>query len=155
MRSSYSRVLLVALCALPALGFDSRTPDGSVIASFFPACPEYRIPPRVRTKSLTSERVPPSTELEILEFRKGMPPQREFKLVGEVEVLARGHKTTLSDLREKAKEAAAEMGGDALVDVDWRDAGRTEPKIGERGLFVLTAKIVRLQAGDRDGILVK
>jgi hypothetical protein len=140
--SRWGKVLLVALCAVPALGFNARTPDGYV-ASFYFACPEYKLPARVRIMSYSKERFEPRTDWPIRQFERGMPPQRAFQVLGEVEVLARGHKTTLADLREKATKAAEKMGGDALVDVAWRDAGRTEPKIGERGLYVLTAKIVR------------
>lgn len=144
MSSSRGKVLLIALCAMPALGFDARTRDGSVVASFFYACPEYKLPARVRTKSYTRERFESRTvDWQIQQFDQGIPPQRIYKVLGEVEVLARGHKTTLHDLRSKAQQAAARMGGDALVDVTLRDAGRTEPKIGERGLYVLTAKVAR------------
>ena len=144
MAPSRGRVLLIALCAIPALGFDPRTGDGSVVASFFYACPEYKLPARVRTKSYTREHPEPRTvDWQIEQFDQGFPPQRAHQVLGEVEVLARGHRTTLLDLRSKAREAAAKMGGDALVDIAFRDAGRTEPKIGERGLFVLTAKVAR------------
>jgi hypothetical protein len=152
--SRWGKVLLVALCAVPALGFDARTPVGHV-ASFYYACPEYRLPARVRTRSYSKERFEPGTEWPIRQFERGMPPKRAFKVLGEVEVLARGHKTTLGDLREKAIDAAEKMGGDALVDIAWRDAGRTEPKIGERGLYVLTAKIVRWEQESSGAILVR
>ena len=154
MSSRWGKVLLVVLCAAPALGFDSRRPDGSVVASFYPACPEYRLPARVRTRSYSRERFEPRTvDWQIRQFHQGMPPQRAYKVLGEVEVLARGHKTTVEDLREKAMAAAAKMGGDALVDIALRDAGRTEPKIGERGLYVLTAKIARWEQGTTEPIL--
>jgi hypothetical protein len=156
MPSRWLRILLVALCAVPALGFDVRTRDRSVIASFYFACPEYRLPARVRRTTYSKERYTPRTaSWQIRQFEKGLPPQRAFKVLGEVEVLARGHKTTLGDLREMAREEAEKMGGDALVDIAWRDAGRTEPRIGERGLYVLTAKVARWEEGSSDALLIK
>ncbi len=140
------RILLLVLCALPALGFDMRAHDG-VVASFYFACPEYHIPPRTRTKAYTREHLAPRTASWKIGLYEMGQPARPFKVVGEVEVLARGHSTTVWDLRQKAKEAAEKMGGDALVEVVLRDAGRTEPKVGEKGNYVLTAKVARFEQG--------
>lgn len=154
MPPRWGKVLLATLCALPAVGFDARTSAGPLVASFYFACPEYKLPARVRTKSYSSERFEPRTaDWQIRQFHQGMPPQRAYKILGEVEVLARGRKTTVEDLREKAMGAASKMGGDALVDVVLRDAGRTEPKIGERGLYVLTAKIARWEQATTEPLL--
>ena len=148
MSSRRVRLILVLLCALPALGFDARTPNQAVVASFYFACPEYRIPPRVRAKAYAKETFAPRTASWLIrEYQTGMPPNRPHKVIGEVEVLARGNSTTLQDLRVKAKEAAEKMGGDALVDESWRDAGRTKPKVGDPGFYVLTAKVVRWDQG--------
>jgi hypothetical protein len=154
MRSRLAKILLLLLCTLPALGFDARTPDRGVVASFYFACPEYRIPARVRAKAYTKEQLPSRTAYWLIrEFEPDMPPKRAYKVVGEVEVLARGHSTTLGDLHQKAKEAAEKMGGDALVDVAWRDAGATKPKIGERGNYVLTAKVARWEQGGTSALV--
>ncbi len=144
MSSRSIRIATLALSALPAVGMELRAPDHMVVASFYFACPEYHIPARVRTKRYSEERLKARTAPWLIgEFQKGLPPLRPYRLVGEVEVLARGNTTTLDDLHEKAREAAEKLGGDALVEVSWRDAGRTEPRIGERGHYVLTAKVAR------------
>lgn len=144
MASRVLRVVAMVFCALPAFGFDVRTRDRGVVASFTFACPEYRIPPRVRTKTFTNERFAAKTGFAtILSFEKGAPPTQPHSVIGEVEVLQRGSRTDLQDLRDKAQEAAEKMGGDALMDVESRDAGRTEPKVGERGFLVFTAKVIR------------
>lgn len=144
MSSRSIRIAMLALSALPALGVELRASDHTVVASFYFACPEYRLPARVRTKRYTEERLQARTAPWLIgEFQRGLPPTRPYRLVGEVEVLARGNETTLDDLHEKARETAEKLGGDALVEVSWRDAGRTKPRIGERGHYVLTAKVAR------------
>ena len=142
-----TRLALLALCALPALGFDVRTHDG-LIASFTYACPEFHVPPRVRMKKYTAEHLAPRTaSWKIWTYETGMQPSRTYKVVGEVEVLQRGSRTTEWDLRQRAKAAAEKMGGDALVDVVVRDAGRTKPRVGEKGFLVFTAKVARMDEG--------
>jgi len=131
----HARLLVLMLPALP-----------TVLGSFYFACPEYHVPPRVRAHAYAKEHLPSRTaSWSMPEYMPETPPTRAIRVIGEVEVLARGNSTTLRDLHNKAKEAAEKMGGDALVDVSWRDAGATKPKVGERGMYVLTAKVARWQ----------
>jgi hypothetical protein len=144
MASRSNRFAVLALSVLPAFGVSVPTRDAGRVASFFYACPEYKLPPRVHTKRYSKARLEPRTaSWMIVVYEKGSAPDRRYALLGEVEVLAQGHKTTLVDLRAKAREVAEKLGGDALVELSSRDAGRTEPRIGEKGLFVLTAQVAR------------
>lgn len=137
-------VAILTLCSLPAIGIGVRTTHVSFVASFFYACPTSHPTPRVHTHYATAERFPPYSEWAVVAvFLRGHTPERHFRPVGDVEVLARSPRTRAPELIEYARQAARDMGGDLVVDVDWRDAASTSPKAGAPGRLFLTAHVAR------------
>lgn len=121
-----------------------QPPHSAFVASFTFACPEYHVPPRVRTTRVSKVRVASHKLAELVEvFPHETPPTQHYQVLGGVEVVAQTKKNDREELLAKAREAAEKMGGDALVDLRLRDAGTTRPQLGPRGMLVLTALVAR------------
>lgn len=137
-------VATLAICALPAFGFAWPSGHTSVLATFVYACPGSHPAPRVRTRFTVSPRPaarPASSPVAV--YSRGQVPGRRYRLVGTVDVVAHGHDSSLDELTERARRAARTMGGDAIVEMWWDDAGHTRPQAGEVGDIYLTADVAR------------
>lgn len=137
------QLALLALCLMPALGL---APAGrpAVVASFIHSCDASNPDPRVRTRYSGPGRPssrPASAPVEV--YEPGRTPPRKFVAIGEVDVLASGSRTPVSELTEWAQRGARRLGGDALVNVRWDDAASVKPPAGPVGLLYLTATVVR------------
>ena len=139
-----SRLLLLALCVLPALGAGFRTGHRAVVASFMYSCDASDPRPRLRTTYTAAGKPkarPDSASVAV--FHHGDAPDRKYAEVGEVNVLASGSHTSVDDLTEWACRGARRLGGDAIVDVEWDDAAHVKPPAGSVGRLYLTATVVR------------
>lgn len=131
------------MCLLPAveltispLDLRARGPaTGIVIPTFVPGC--ELIPPRV-SSVYTGKGHPRARrdDARIEVFLAGERPNREFVVVGELEVATGNRNTSLSNLIEYARREARRLGGDAIVDV------RPPASTDRPGKRVLTAKVV-------------
>jgi len=74
---------------------------------------------------------------------EGAAPTRAYEPVGSVLVVAHVSGTGPAELTERAKLAARQMGGDALVSVQVDDAAHTRPPAGPVGRLALLALVVR------------
>lgn len=139
-----SRLAVLALCLLPAVGVRLPARPAPVVASFIPACEDATPRPRLRTTFTAAGRPRPraaSAPIEV--FQSGQSPTRKYLPLGEVSVLASSSRTSVDDLTEWAQRGARRLGGDAIVDVRWDDAASVRPKAGPVGLLYLTAQVVR------------
>lgn len=139
-----TRLLLLALCVLPALGAGFRTGQRAVVASFIYSCDASDPRPRLRT-NYTAEGKPKArpSSAAVAVFERGHTPDRKYVELGEVNVLASGSHTSVDDLTDWARRGARRLGGDAIVDVSWDDAAHVQPPAGSVGRLYLTATVVR------------
>ena len=136
--------ITIALFSLPALGVGVPTSHGGFVATFFYACAGSNHAPRVRMEYTVASRSRPHHKYAPVDvYFLGKPPTRRYQVLGKVEVLATSSYTRTAELTEYARRSARQMGGDAIVDVDWQDAASTHPRAGEQGLLVLTAGVAR------------
>lgn len=138
-----NRLMLVALCLLPAAGVSGRDAGAPLVASFFYSCDASNPDPRLRTHWTAAGKPrarPASAYVEV--FDAGMQPTRRYRVVGTVDVLASGSRTSIGELKTWASRGARKLGGDAIIDVTCVDAGSTQPKAGDVGLLYLTASVV-------------
>jgi hypothetical protein len=139
VRPSLRLAALVAF-TLPTLGI--TMPHGGVVATFFPACPGTRVAPTVRKHWASGDRPSPYPKSKLVTiYTRGMTPPSGYRVIGTVSVVSHTSETQLIDLRQHAQRAAREMGGDALVDLQWDDAAHA--RIGELGKLCLTANVAR------------
>ena len=144
MANRSSWIPLTLMCVLPALAVDVHTPHASFVASFFYACPESNRAPTVRMTYTVANRPaprPPLTAVEV--FERGKSPTRRYLVLGKVQVLAHDSRVGMQGLTDVAIRSARHMGGDAIVDVEWQDAGSTQPRAGDVGQLLLTADVAR------------
>lgn len=144
MLAGSNRIGLVALCVLPALGFDARVPGSLPAATYISACGGSGQSPTVRTRYATSHRPPrrpKSAPVEV--FHGAASPTRTSDVVGWVSVVAHVSGTGPAELTDRAIQAAREMGGDALVGVQIDDAASLRPPGGPVGRLGLRALVVR------------
>ena len=148
MKPSAHLVAIGVLCLLPAIQLGSAPVlaehPGSparglapVLPSFLPACEP--LPPR--TQFFPSGETQPTDrarDANVEVFLAGQSPAREHTVLGEVEVLARSHRTSLNNLLDSARREARKHGGDALMEVRPRAVSSAA-----RAPLVLTAKVVR------------
>jgi hypothetical protein len=144
MLAGLNRIGLLALCLLPALVFGARVPSALPIATYMSACGGSGQSPTVRKFYATAHRPTPRPKSAPVEvFEGSAKPGREYEPVGIVQVLAHVSGTGSAELTERAKQAALQMGGDALVSVQVDDAAHTRPPVGEVGRLALVASVVR------------
>ena len=138
-----NRLALAALCLLPAAGVTVRGAGAPLVASFFYSCDASNPDPRLRTRYTAAGKPkarPASAYIEV--FDEGRLPERRYRVVGTVDVLASGSRTSVSELKTWASRGARKLGGDAIIDVACVDAGSAQPKAGDVGLLYLTASVV-------------
>jgi hypothetical protein len=141
---SMNRLLLAALCMLPAAGLETRLPHAPLVATFMYACDASRSDPKVTSRYTGAGRPRPTPDSVTVEvYMRGRPPGRPFRPIGEVKVLATTGRMMPAELTDWASRRARKLGGDAIVDVWWEDAGSVTPKAGDVGLLYLTAEVVR------------
>jgi hypothetical protein len=144
MLTGPNRIGLLALCALPALGFGIRTPGPLPPGTYLSACGGSGQSPSVRTSYVTAHRPAPRPDLSPVEvFQGATKPMREYEPVGVVQVLAHVSGTSSQELTDRALRAARQMGGDALVAVRIDDAASLRPPVGPVGRLALVASVVR------------
>jgi hypothetical protein len=144
MSAGLSRIGLLALCVLPALGFGVRVPGTLPVATYMSACGGSGQSPTVRTYFVTAHRpARRSSSAPVEVFDVAAKPTRAYEAVGVVHVVARVSGTGEDELRSRAMQAARNMGGDALVDVQIDDAAHTRPPAGNVGTLALVASVVR------------
>lgn len=145
MLAAPNRIALLALCALPALGFGMHVPGAVPLATYINACGGSGQSPTVRTSYATPHRParrPKGAPVEV--FHQGAAsPTRAYESVGWVSVVAHVDGTGPSELTDRAIQAAREMGGDALVGVQIDDAASLRPPVGAVGRLGLRASVVR------------
>ena len=144
MLAGPNRIALLALCALPALGFGLQVPGAMPVATYMSACGGSGQSPTVRTSYSTSHRPPrrpKSAPVEV--FQGAAKPTRAYEAVGWVSVVAHVDGTGPEVLTDRAMQAAREMGGDALVGVEVDDAASLHPPAGAVGRLGLRASVVR------------
>jgi hypothetical protein len=147
-----SRLALVALCVLPAVGVGLPGSRPLVVASFIHSCDASDPEPRLRTTYTAEGRPRPRPESAAVEvFESGSPPARRYVVIGEVGVLASGSRTPVSELTDWARRGARRLGGDALVELSYDDAASVRPAAGPVGLLYLKATVVRWAPGDSPG----
>lgn len=144
MLAGPNRIALLALCALPALGLGLQVPGAVPVATYMSACGGSGQSPTVRTSYSTSLRPAPRPKDAPVEvFHQGAAsPTRAYDPVGSVSVLAHVEGTGPSELTDRAVQAAREMGGDALVNVEIDDAASLHPPAGAVGRLGLRALVV-------------
>ena len=144
MLAGLNRIGLLALCVLPALGFGANVPGSLPVASYISACGGSGQSPTVRTSYVPAHRPAPRPKSAPVEMFEGeAKPTRTYEAVGSVLVLAHVSGTGAFELTERAKGAAREMGGDALVSVQIDDAASLHPPAGPVGRLGLRASVVR------------
>jgi len=144
MLAGLNRIGLLALCVLPALGFDARGPISLPVASYISACGGSGQSPTVRTSHVPAHRPAPRPKSAPVEMFEGQEkPTRTYEAVGSVLVLAHVSGTGTGELTDLAMQAAREMGGDALVSVQIDDAASLRPPAGPVGRLGLRASVVR------------
>ena len=144
MLAGLNRIGLLALCVLPALGLGAHGPGSLPVATYISACGGSGQSPTVRKFYTTHRRPTPRQKSASVEvFDGAAKPTHEFELVGVVHVLAHVAGTGPGELTELAKQAARQMGGDALMAVQVDDAAHTRPPVGEVGRLALIASVVR------------
>src|SRR5262245_14198184 len=144
MLAGLNRIGLLALCLLPALGFGVHVPGSLPVATYVSACGGSGQWPTVRKFYTTHRRPAPrqkSASVEVFEGAAG--PKHEYEMVGVVQVLAHVSGTGPGELTDLAKQAARQMGGDALMSVQVDDAAHTRPPVGDVGRLALIASVVR------------
>ena len=147
MLAGPNRIALLALCALPALGF-GLAPGSLPVATYISSCGGSGQSPTVRTSYATSHRPAPRPKSAPVEvFQGAAKPTRAYDSVGWVSVVAHVSGTGPGELTDRAMQAAREMGGDALVGVQIDDAASLHPPAGAVGRLGLRAVVVRW--GDR------
>ena len=144
--TSARRAAALAVCALPALGIGVHTETQDFVASFFYACSGSDAAPSVKIRYAGSQRLarrPESSSVEL--YARGVDPGRKYRVLGEVDVLAHSTQTHPDEFTERAKRAARQMGGDAIVDWWWDDAANMRPKAGDQGRLCYRGVVVRLE----------
>ena len=142
MLAGLNRIGLLALCVLPALGFDALVPRSLPVATYISACGGSGQSPTVHTSYATARRPAPRPKSAPVEVYMGDVPTRTYESVGSVLVLTHVSGTG-GELTDIAKRAAREMGGDALVNVQIDDAASLHPPAGPVGRLGLRAAVVR------------
>ena len=142
MLAALNRIGLIALCVLPALGFDARVPGSLPVATYISACGGSGQSPTVSKKFVGSHRLAPRSKSAPVDVYAGAAPTRAFEPIGSVLVLTHVSGTG-SELTDMAMRAAREMGGDALVSVQIDDAASLRPPGGPVGRLGLRADVVR------------
>lgn len=138
------RWLLLALCLAPLVGFARPHARPAVVASFIHSCDASDPRPRLRTHFTAAGRPasrPDSATVAV--FARAQMPARRYVVLGDVNVLASGSRTSVDELTDWARRGARRLGGDALVDLTWDDAAHVQPPAGPVGLLYLTATVVR------------
>ena len=144
MLAGLNRIGLLALCVLPALGLGAHGPGSLPVASYISACGGSGQSPTVRTSYVPAHRPAPRPKSATVEMFEGeAKPTRAYEAVGSVLVLAHVSGTGPGELTDRAKGAAREMGGDALMSVQIDDAASLHPPAGPVGRLGLRASVVR------------
>lgn len=139
-----TRMLLLAFCLLPLFGFSFRGGRPAYVASFISSCDASDPRPRLRTHYTAPGRPvarPDSAAVGV--YARGAAPPRKYAVIGDVNVLASGSRTSVEELTDWAKRGARRLGGDALVDLSYDDAASVKPAAGPVGQLYLTATVVR------------
>src|SRR6185295_8487106 len=140
-----SRLAVVVVCVLPALGVNPRVVGTGPVASFFYACPGADNAPSVHVRHAFKGGGPPprpkTSPIDV--YERGRAIDRANELLGSVQVVSNSTHQDARQLTERAVQAARQMGGDAIVDVYVDDAANVQPKAGERGSLCLTANVLR------------
>ena len=147
MLAGLNRIGLLALCVLPALGFDTRGPGTLPVATYISACGGSGQSPTVHTMYVTAHRPARRPKSAPVDVYEGTVPTRTYEAVGSVLVVAHVSGTSVPELIDRAKRAAREMGGDALVNVHIDDAASLRPPAGAVGRLGLRAAVVRWSDG--------
>src|SRR5215467_10671333 len=104
MLAGPNRIVLLALCVLPALGFGARVPGSLPVATYISACGGTGQSPTVRASYSTAHHpAPRSKSAPVDVFEAGAKPSRDYELVGNVQVLAHVSGTGPAELTERAK----------------------------------------------------
>lgn len=134
----------LAFSLLPAVGLQVPDARHGVVMSFFYACPEHHAAPRVVVKRFGAETAVASVGTPHLTvYLLGQAPERPYRVIGRVELTARSDRTRVDELIDHANRAGRELGGDALVDVQWRRARGVSPIVSDDQMPYLIANVAR------------
>jgi len=134
----------LAVSLLPAVGLQIPDARHGVPLTFFYACPDHQHrAPRVVTRRFGETEMLAWTPSRLGLYLRGHTPERPYRVIGRVELTARSDRTKVPELLEHADRAARELGGEALVDVQWRGARGVSPIMRDDQLPFLIANVAR------------
>lgn len=137
-----NRLMLAALCVLPALPMHASGPGAPLVASFMYACESAEPRPTLTTRYSGPGRPQPhDAQAPVDVFMAGQAPTRAFQVIGEVRVRANSGRTSTDELVQWTKRGARRLGGDLVVELVIDDAAALHA--GPVGLLCTTARVAQ------------
>jgi hypothetical protein len=137
-----NRLMLAAVCVMPAIPVRAPVAGAPLVASFMYACESEEPRPTLTTRYSEPGRPKPrDAQAPVEVFMSGQVPTRAFRVIGQVRVRANSGRTSTAELVQWTKRGARQLGGDLVVEMVIDDAAALHA--GPVGLLCATARVAQ------------